>query len=163
MRITARAARTRKLPWHELTLILQEKHEELRSLQAACDVVKDQCRKLEQAIEVMQQPQLKPPVNVVHGSRYDLSRLPLLSNNHERLRCLAEMNNGVVNVTKATEALIESGVTRAKKNNLRPNIHNLLMDDPCWEKVGPGNFKYLGDSDICHNVAGRLSAAFALA
>ena len=126
---------------------LEVKRKEYDKAKATCDLLLEECKKLEAAIAIVESIEIKP-VHVLsttsaNGHDTDLRRLTQLPNLLERLKCLAEMNEGIINVTKSVEILIECGASNAKKKNLRPNVYNLLKDDPDWVRVEPGTFKYL--------------------
>ena len=60
----------------------------------------------------------------------------------ERLERIADRCNGLVNITKAAEILIEVKQSRSKKTNLRSMIYRTLSENSnSWEKVAPGTFK----------------------
>ncbi len=126
---------------------LEVKRKEYEEAKATCDLLLEECKKLEAAISIVESIEVKPEhvlsKTSANGQETDLRRLTQLPNLLARLKCLAEMNEGTINVTKAVELLIESGASSAKKRNLRPNVYNLLKDDPEWVKVEPGTFKYL--------------------
>ena len=123
------------------------KRQEYERAKVACDILFKECEVLEAAIPILESVNANSvcvtPASRGDSAYIDLSRLPGLPNMYERLKCLAEMNDGIINVTKSVEALISSGASNAKKNNLRPNVYNMLKDDPDWERIEPGTFKYL--------------------
>ena len=131
----------------DIKLALEVKRKEYENAKSACDLLLEECNKLEAAIPIVESIEVKPApvlsqVNV-NGHHNDLRRLTQLPNLQERLKCLAELSEGTINVTKAVEILIECGASKSTKKNLRPNVYNMLKDDPDWVKVEPGTFKYL--------------------
>jgi hypothetical protein len=65
-----------------------------------------------------------------------------------RLERIAGGCNGLINITKAAEVLIQAEQSRAKKSNLRSSIYRKLNEDiERWIKVAPGTFKLNNDED----------------
>ena len=61
----------------------------------------------------------------------------------ERLTIVAEAWGGVVNTTKAADALLEAGVSEARRRNLVVSVHRELHWSSEWEKVGPGTYRWI--------------------
>ena len=80
----------------------------------------------------------KPPVTAANDIDFTNAR-----NVKERLERIADKTNGVVNATRAAEILIEAGLSRSKKQDVRSTIHRTLQGYPdSWEKVAPGTFRF---------------------
>ena len=63
-------------------------------------------------------------------------------NVRERLSRIADRSGGTVNITRGAEIIIEAGLSRSQKKDLRSTIHRTLQGDPDnWEKVKPGTFR----------------------
>ena len=66
----------------------------------------------------------------------------------ERLKRIAHNYNGIINITKAAEILIEVKQSRSKKTNLRSMIYRTLTENnDTWEKVAPGTFQFCDAKD----------------
>ena len=61
-----------------------------------------------------------------------------------RLRRIADLVGGRVNVTQAADAMVRLGVSRASKANLMTHLHDLATKSDDWEKVSPGTFRHVG-------------------
>lgn len=51
-----------------------------------------------------------------------------------------------INALAVAEYLIDRGYSNAKARNLRPHIYNALKENPDFEKVGKGTFRYIPNS-----------------
>ena len=64
-------------------------------------------------------------------------------NLHERLKLIATVNRGTLNLAHATEVIMAAGVTRAKKRSLRGEIQKAVKRNPeDWEQIGDSTFSY---------------------
>ena len=63
-----------------------------------------------------------------------------------RLRRIADLVGGAVNLTQAANAMVKLGVSKGSKGNLMIYLHDQTTKSGAWEKVSPGTFRYVGPS-----------------
>ena len=127
----------------ELTLLKIELSEGVDQAQKELDRVKAKYNTIEHAIELLNEYRLdstQSGIDLVREIDFTGSQ-----NLVERLKRIADKNNGLINPTRAAEILIEAGQTRSSKANIRSIIHRTLQEhDDGWEKIGVGQFRLIG-------------------
>ena len=65
----------------------------------------------------------------------------------EALRAIAAHNDGILRAREAAQIIHDAGMARGKLTSAVSTVHNLLNSGEEWERVAPGTFRYLAETE----------------